>query len=179
MKLYYRFFWILMISIPTMIQSSLGQTYLTTGGVRIGNGLGLTVNQRVMKKVTVEGILQNDFRNTTYLHVLGRRHHSILSRRANIYVGGGAHFGVQNGAGGVAGLDAILGTEMTLGGFNVSADFKPHLTSGEGNGLKLNGAISVRYVFVKDNAIKKWKRKRDKKKKKKNQESFFDRFKKS
>ncbi|MEZ4827629.1 MAG: hypothetical protein R3C61_15305 [Bacteroidia bacterium] len=141
------------------------QTYLTAAGVRLGNSYGLTVNQRVMNKVTVEGILQNDFNNTTYLHLLARRHKSILARRANVYFGGGPHFGLQSGNGGIAGVDAILGAEMTLAGLNISADFKPHITSGEGNGFGLNTAVSVRYVFVKDNAVDKWKRNQQKKKK--------------
>ncbi|MDX2250229.1 MAG: hypothetical protein SF052_25830 [Bacteroidia bacterium] len=141
------------------------QTYITSAGIRLGNSFGLTVNQRVLNKVTVEGILQNDFNQTTYLHVLARRHKSILARRANVYFGGGPHFGFQNGTGGIAGVDALLGAEVTLAGLNISADFKPHLTSGEGNGFGLNTAVSVRYVFVKDNAIDKWKRNQQQKKK--------------
>ncbi|MEZ4776618.1 MAG: hypothetical protein R3D00_25810 [Bacteroidia bacterium] len=157
------------------------QTYMTTAGIRLGNSYGLTVNQRVMKKVTIEGILQNDFKSkqnnfnsTTYLHVLARRHNSILSRRANVYYGAGPHFGFQNGTGGIAGVDAILGAEMTVAGLNISADFKPHLTSGEGNGFGLNTAVSVRYVFVKDNAVDKWKRNQQKKKKKRQRQREKD-----
>lgn len=171
MGYYHKFLFFVLLTVFSA-SGLFAQTYMTTAGIRLGNSYGLTVNQRVMKKVTVEGILQNDFKSKqnnfnsiTYLHVLARRHNSILSRRANVYYGAGPHFGFQNGTGGIAGVDAILGAEMTVAGLNISADFKPHLTSGEGNGFGLNTAVSVRYVFVKDNALKKWKKSQEKKKK--------------
>ncbi|MCB0835410.1 MAG: hypothetical protein KDE26_01970 [Bacteroidetes bacterium] len=151
---------------------SLAQTYLTAAGIRVGNGIGLTVNQRILDKVTVEGILQNDYKTKTYLHVLGKVHNNLISRRMNMYYGGGVHIGFQNGdqttgssSTGIAGVDGILGAEFTVGRINISGDFKPHYTSG-GNGFGLNGGVSVRYVIVKDNAIKKIKRNQQKKRKK-------------
>lgn len=154
------------ILLGIITNTSHGQTYLTSAGLRLGDSWGLTVNQRVLKKVTVEGIIQNDFKQTTYLHVLGRVHENIISRRLNIYYGGGIHTGLQTGTGGIAGFDAVVGLELTMLRFNISADYKPHITSGEGNGFSSNAAVSVRYVLVKNNAVKKWNRKRKKKKRK-------------
>ena len=143
------------------------QTYTTTGGIRIGNSVGLTVNQRILKRTSLEGILQNDFNKNTYFHVLGRQHSPLITRRANVYYGGGVHFGVQDGTTSVAGIDAVLGIEMTLLRLNISGDLKPQLTSGPGRNLTLNGAVSVRYVLVQDNVFKKWEKQRQKKRRQK------------
>ena len=94
------------------------QTYTTAVGIRVGNSIGLTINQRILKKWTLEGILQNDFKETTNFHLLARRHHSLLTRRANWYYGIGAHAGTEAKIGSIAGFDGILGAEMTLLKFN-------------------------------------------------------------
>lgn len=82
--------------------------------------------------------------------------------------------GVQNEGGGVAGLDGALGLEFTMLRLNVSADFKPQWTYGEG--LILNPGVSIRYVFLKDDVFRRWERKRKKARRKKSGTSFWDRF---
>lgn len=136
------------------------QTYTTAAGIRLGNSIGFSVNQRVTKKWTVEGIVQNDFKETTNFHLLARRHHSLLTRRANWYYGAGAHIGSDTEVGTLAGFDGVLGIEMTLLRFNVSLDVKPSWSSGENNGMRLNGAASVRYVILQDKVFRDWDRKR-------------------
>ena len=140
---------ILGISICLLFGNLSAQTYMTALGVRTGNSFGLTINQRVLKRTTVEGILQNHFQTgTTYFHLLAKQHKPLISRRLNAYMGAGIHMGVQNEGGGVAGLDGALGLEFTMLRLNVSADFKPQWTYGEG--LILNPGVSIRYVFLKD-----------------------------
>jgi len=158
-----------------LLSSLPAQTFMTAIGVRTGNSYGLTVNQRILKRTSVEGILQNNFQtHTTYLHLLAKQHKPIVSRRLNVYGGGGVHLGLQNEGGGVAGLDAVLGLEFTMLRLNVSADFKPQWTYGQG--VNLNPGVSVRYVLLKDNVFRRWEKKRNKAKRKKNKSSFWDRF---
>lgn len=151
------------------------QAYMTAAGIRTGNSFGLTVNQRVLKRTTVEGILQNHFQTkTTYLHLLAKQHKPLISRRLNGYIGAGVHMGLQNEGSGVAGLDGALGLEFTMLRLNVSADFKPQWTYGEG--LILNPGVSIRYVLFKDEVFRRWEKKRKKAKRKKNGTRFWDRF---
>jgi len=82
--------------------------------------------------------------------------------------------GLQNEGGGVAGLDGALGLEFTMLRLNVSADFKPQWTYGEG--LVLNPGVSIRYVLFKDAAFKRWEKKRKKAKRKKSGTRIWDRF---
>lgn len=176
------YFFISIVSI--LLQASFFQTdlsaqaYMTTAGIRTGNSFGLTVNQRLLKRTTVEGILQNHFvTKTTYLHILARQHKSLISRRLNGYIGGGVHLGLQNqpeASGGVAGLDGVLGLEFTAMRLSVSADFKPQLTYGQG--IVLNTGVSVRYVLFKDEVFRRWDRKRKKAKRKKNGTRIWDRI---
>ena len=160
----------LLLSFPNLN----AQTYTTAGGIRIGNSIGLTVNQRILRKTSLEGILQNDFNKNTYFHILARQHTPLITRRANVYYGGGLHFGVQDGSTGVAGLDGVLGIEMTLLRLNISGDLKPQLTSGPGRNLTLNGAVSVRYVLVRDNVFERWEKQRKKKRRQRERQKKRD-----
>jgi len=126
------------------------------------------VAQRVLPKVSVEGIIQNDYKQTTNLTVLGRVHNNLISRRWNLYYGGGFHTGINTETGGILGVDAVGGIELSLFRLNVSYDFKPQFDFGENGGFRGHTAFSIRYVFVKGNAVKKWQKKRKKRKRQKN-----------
>ncbi|TAE55328.1 MAG: hypothetical protein EAZ89_05720 [Bacteroidetes bacterium] len=150
-----------LIAVTACMQLAVAQGYKTTGGVRLGNSWGLTVTQRIATKWTLEGILQNDFVDYSYLHLLARRHHSLISRKFNVYYGGGLHTGIGFERRGIVGLDAIVGAEATLGRLNVSFDFKPQLMTGTGRTFYPNTAVSVRYVLVKARPMDDIKRKFD------------------
>jgi hypothetical protein len=149
------------------------QSYLTAGGLRLGNTWGLTVVQRVLPQVSVEGIIQNDYRQTTNLTVLGRVHNNIISRRWNLYYGGGFHTGINTETGGILGVDGVAGIELSLLRLNLSFDFKPQVDFGENGGFRGHTAFSIRYVLVKGNAIKKWQRKRQKQKRQDNKDKWI------
>ncbi|MBL7813650.1 MAG: hypothetical protein JNL70_01505 [Saprospiraceae bacterium] len=153
--------------------SMFGQLYGTAGGLRIGNGIGLTLQQQVAAHTTVEGILQSDFTTKDVtLSVLGEQHYGILRRNLNFYMGAGfyktwlatdANLIVQPTN--PFGLSMIGGLELTLGKLNLSVDIKPTIKiKGDGKTVQAPLGVSARYVFVgryfKDDDWKFWKKKR-------------------
>ena len=142
------------------------QQYTTTAGLRMGQSIGLTVNQRIANKLSIEGILQTNLSGTTTLHGLVRQHRSILTRRANLYYGAGIHTGSTTG------IDGVLGVEMTLLRINASIDVKPMINVTGETGfsvLQLQPGASVRYVVFKAGDNKK-KRERIKRRKQRERE---------
>lgn len=171
------------------------QGYFTAAGVRVGDGFGVTVQQRVAKKITVEGIIKNTpSRDEFSVTVLGQRHVALLTRRLNFYTGIGLHKGFLNNQANQEpgnefkapfGITGIGGLELTLGKFNLSYDFKPALNlSGGTQTFYPETALSLRYVIVgnkvfKDMAKKKKKKRKAKERarKKKNGEGIYGIFK--
>jgi hypothetical protein len=148
-----------------------GQSYITAGGIRIDNGVHLTLQQFIMDGWTAEGILHTSIGSKDLgLTVLAERHHKILFRNTNFYTGAGFHYygqtqtnhndqTVQNN---VAGVSVIGGLELSLGRFNCSLDWKPeiHLTGANGHPFAWDGAsVSVRYIIFKRERkkIRDWK----------------------
>jgi len=156
---------------------SSAQTYFTAGGLRLGTDWGLTIQQRVAKKTTVETILQSSlFREEVMITILGEQHGPLLSRRFNVYGGAGLHKGWStarrvNGEDqpeykGPFGITLIGGAEMTIGRLNLSYDFKPAINiSGGEQTFYAQSGISARYVIVKKPAWEKNKKGKKKKKK--------------
>lgn len=150
------------------------QSYTTSAGMRLGTEWGLSVNQRIAKKATVEGILQSSLQREEFtLTLLARRHYPLISRRLNVYAGAGLHKGWNTAKEETAyedpfGVSMVTGIEFTLGRINLSYDFKPAVNiSGGENGFYSQTAISMRYVLVKGkvfNQKMKAKKKRQKQK---------------
>ncbi|MEL6925510.1 MAG: hypothetical protein AAFO94_15805 [Bacteroidota bacterium] len=165
------------------------QSYFTAGGVRLGSDWGLTLKQKVAKRVTVEGILQNGFTNdNTTVSVLLEKHNPLIGKRLNIYYGGGMHkTWIPNEQPDVDlvdpyGISLIAGAEFTLGRLNFSFDYKPLINlTGDVKQFQSQGGLSMRYVFVKKVKTKKkkqnWKfwdqNNKNKKKKKKKKSGLF------
>ncbi|MFC5190896.1 hypothetical protein ACFPIK_03900 [Algoriphagus aquatilis] len=165
------------------------QRYGTALGLRLGNSdinrtVGLSLQQRVMERVTIEGILQTDFSRNTTLSVLAQKHHPIISKRFNYYYGGGLSFGneesfVKNPAtkeiihtygNATTGVDLIAGVEMTLANAVISLDYKPNINLvGREEFYRGQVGLSVRTVLVKSKEQKKKQRQRQKAKQAKNQ----------
>ena len=145
------------------------QSYITAAGVRIENGLNLTLQQRLTQKWTVEGILHTPLRSDDIgLTVLAERHHKILFRGLNVYYGVGGHYYWQSGASrqeneivnNVTGISGIAGAEVSFGRLNVAFDFKPelHITGDTAFPFEWNGyAISARYILFKQERKQNWK----------------------
>jgi len=145
-------------SIPTL-QS---QSYNTALGMRLGTDWGVTVKQRVAKKTTIEGLLQSSLqREEVLVTIMGEQHFPILSRRLNVYYGGGLHKGWINEVDvneqpieDPFGLTFIGGIEISLARLNISYDFKPaiNISGGQENFYTQTG-ISLRYIINK----RKWR----------------------
>ena len=138
------------------------QGYGTAIGARFGNGWGLTMQNQVALKTTVEVILQSGFtQQDVTLSVIGERHTNILTRGLNIYTGAGLYYTWLETRENVIkqptnpwGIAPIGGVELSLGKFNFSADFKPLLRVGGGENasdikrLQWQTGISVRYIIA-------------------------------
>ncbi len=171
---------LILLSLPLMLSA---QSYILSGGLRLGNGstgrmVGLTAQQRFAKHYTLEEIIQTDFTRNTTVHVLGKKHIPIVTRRLNVYGGAGLSFGSEESrqtigtetittkGNGTMGVDLIAGAEFTLAKVNVSVDYKPNFNlAGDRNPWATGQiALSARTVLVKGNFFKKLKRKHKRKK---------------
>lgn len=157
------------------------QSYFTAGGLRLGTDWGLTVQQRVAKKTTVEFILQSSlFREETMITLLAEQHTPLISRRFNLYVGGGLHkgwnttqplYGVdQPEYRDPFGISLVGGAEVSIGKLNASYDFKPVINIGGGERFFYSqSGISLRYIIAKKPF---WEESKKSKKRKKNNSRY-------
>ncbi len=146
------------------------QSYKTAAGVRIDNGVQLTVQQYLLNNWTAEGILHTSVASDNLgLTLLAEKHQKIIFRGTNLYYGAGGHYYWNNQASrndtqvnnNVYGLSFIGGAELTLGRINLAVDWKPELHLSESaKPFDWNGAsVSVRYIFAKRERkkVKDWK----------------------
>jgi|AntRauTorckE5430_2_1112549.scaffolds.fasta_scaffold15812_2 hypothetical protein len=149
------------------------QSYDTAFGMRLGTDWGLTVKQRIFDKTTLEAILQTSLqREEALVTLMGTQHLPFITKRLNLYAGGGLHKGwgsVEFNSEGNAyedpfGLTLIGGLELSLGKLNLTYDIKPaiNLVGGERTVYTQTG-ISLRYVLLKRNWLEKKRRKRRRK----------------
>ncbi|MDN5217121.1 hypothetical protein QQ020_33930 [Fulvivirgaceae bacterium BMA12] len=157
-----------------------GQSYGTTLGLRLGNDkikktVGLSMKHRVMKHVTLEGIVQTDFNHNTTFHGLIQHHRGVLTKRFNFYVGTGLAVGTEESirkdrearqtittyGNATLGIDLIVGLEFTLLKHNFSIDYKPNFNlAGRDPWYRGQVGLSARGVLVKGSTQNKRKRKR-------------------
>lgn len=127
------------------------QKYITAAGVRLGGGnYGITVQQLVASRVTIEGIAGLGSREYSGT-VLGEYHFGILGPSLNYYFGAGGHLGQNKDTGGFSGLDGIVGVEYKVAFLPIalSFDFKPTLEFGGDDYARFPTAFSIRYVLIK------------------------------
>jgi hypothetical protein len=136
---------------------ALTQAYNTSLGLRAGTDIGISVVQRVAKRVTLEGLYRDavldDNRN---IDLIVKRHSNMITRRLNIYTG--------IGFGHLAKLDddrvvvdraftvpMIVGAEVVFTNLHIGFDIQPSLVLGEVSGRRVipSTALSVRYIIVK------------------------------
>lgn len=162
------------------------QRYGTAVGLRFGSNnlyrtVGLTAQQRIAKGLTVEGILQSDFKLNTTFTALLEKHRPIISKRFNYYYGVGASFGVEESfvkepesnqilhtyGNSTVGVDLIGGVELTILNTAISLDYKPNINlTGREEFYRGQVGISARVVLVKSKEQKKKQRQRQKAKNK-------------
>lgn len=173
------------------------QRYGTAAGIRMGSNdysrtFGLTAQQRVLKHVTLEGIVQSDFSRNTTFHLLVERHRPIISKRFNYYYGAGMSSGweesryndpetrqvIHTYGNPTTGIDLIAGIEMTVLNTVISLDYKPNVNlAGRNEFYRGQVGISARTVLVKSKEQNKRKRQRARAKRKKNNDTFGDKLK--
>ncbi|NJL74460.1 MAG: hypothetical protein HC892_04865 [Saprospiraceae bacterium] len=136
------------------------QGYDSAFGLRLGTEWGLTFQQRIAKRTTLEAIIQSSFRqDETTITLLGEQHYPILMRNFNVYLGGGLHKGwVTSGSesdySDPFGVTLIGGAEIALGKLNLSWDFKPSINVVGGDSpIYAHTGISLRYVIDKRELI--------------------------
>ncbi len=125
------------------------QNYNTAGGLRVSNGIGLTIQQRVADQITVEGIAFTSF-NTGYLAVLGEYHGKLIRKGFNWYAGAGVHTGYErNVDNNPSGMLAVVGLEMKVKRFVISADVMPRANFVGGSKVfDFNPGFSARYILI-------------------------------
>ena len=173
-----------------------GQSYATTLGVRFGNDpvkrtLGLTLQQKMAKNFTLEGIVQTDFTYNTNIHALAKLHHPMLTRRLNFYMGTGFSLGREqskekdpltlqliNTYGHTTfGADILAGIEFTMAGYNISADYKPNFNiTGRDPWYLGQVGISVRAVLIKAVEQNRKNRKKQREKRREERKSIIKDF---
>ncbi|WP_139924861.1 hypothetical protein [Hymenobacter sp. DG01] len=128
------------------------QKYRTAAGLRLGkNNYGLTVQQKILDKTTLEGLALVGTREVSAT-VLAERHFGILGPSLNYYFGAGGHLGNHKDTGGFGGLDALAGVEYKIAftSFVLSLDFKPTVEFNSNNWARFPTAFSVRYILLKE-----------------------------
>lgn len=135
-----------------------GQSFDFAAGLRLGTDWGMTARLRlpaVDENFSLEGILQSSFQHDeSMVTLLGQQHYPILSRRLNLFLGGGLHKGWYTGNDQTIkdpwGISVIGGAEISIGRFNLSYDIKPalHLSGGTQDAY-LQSGFSLRYILAK------------------------------
>ena len=165
---------IISILLINLFFACFSQSYFTAGGARFGTDWGISVQQKLFKHVTAEGIFQSSlFREEMLFTGILEHHFPVISKRFNIYTGAGFHQGFITSQDPAydppRGLTIIAGAEITLARFVISYDFKPavNFTGGEYPWYSQT-ALSLRYVIIKQDAFRKMLKKRKRKHKQKN-----------
>lgn len=128
------------------------QKYRTAAGLRLSkNNYGLTVQQKILDKTTLEGLALVGSREVSGT-VLIERHFGILGPSLNYYFGAGGHLGNHKDNGAFGGLDALAGVEYKVAFTPIvlSLDFKPTVEFNSEDWARFPTAFSVRYILVKE-----------------------------
>ncbi|MCB0548938.1 MAG: hypothetical protein KDD19_15265 [Phaeodactylibacter sp.] len=181
---------IILAALPAFL---FGQSYNTALGMRLGTDYGVTVKQRVGKTTSLEAIIQSSLqREEAQVSLLAEQHFPLISRRFNVYAGGGLHKGWVTREGTEEGpvykdpfgMSLIAGIEFSLGRLNLSYDFKPavNLTGGKHTIYSQTG-VSLRYVVAKrpwlngnDKEKRRRQRERERRRRNKDKEGFNWKF---
>ena len=134
-----------------LAQPAAAQKYRTAAGLRSdGTTYGLTIQQLILPKTTLEGLGMVAPRERSAT-LLAERHFGILGPSLNYYFGAGGHIGNHKDDGTFWGFDGLVGAEYKIAfiPFVISLDFKPTIEYGSADWNRFPTAFSVRYIFVK------------------------------
>lgn len=129
------------------------QSYNTSAGMRLGTEWGFSLKQRLLDSWTSEAILQtNRKKNESAITLLGVNHKAILSRRFNLFFGGGVLFPLNTGRSPAGksefGIVGAGGLEFTFARLNISWDYLPVFVPGDFS-FNMQSAMTIRYVLKK------------------------------
>lgn len=173
------------------------QRYGSAVGIRMGSNdfsrtFGLSAQQRVFKHITLEGILQSDFRNNSTAHLLVEVHRPIISKRFNYYYGAGISGGWEESfvkdteskqilhtyGNATSGVDIIAGVELTIANTVISLDYKPNFNlSGREEFIRGQVGITARMVLVKSKEQDRKRRKKARSKRRQHKEPIGQKLK--
>lgn len=133
-----------------LTQPAAAQKYRTAAGLRLGSPYGITVQQAVAPRLTLEGIAGLASREVSGT-MLAEYHFGILGRSLNYYLGTGGHLGNNKDTGRFGGFDAVVGIEYKIVFLPLvlSYDFKPSVEINSNDWARFPTALSIRYVFLK------------------------------
>ena len=125
------------------------QSYITSLGLRAGTEIGITIQQRLFKRNTLELILEtNRYRWCTT--ALIENHNRFIGKRVNFYTGAGGHYGEERAYGKYYGVTPIVGIEATIAGLTISWDYKPSINLFGGSTYVFHDSgLSIRHVIIK------------------------------
>ena len=135
--------------------STQAQAYITAAGVRLGPAIGLSVQQRIMDRTTLEMMVHHrNFLDQTTAGILIEKHMPLIFKSLNVYTGAGVqktwYQAPEYTGDDPWGIQFVVGAELTLSRFNVSWDFKPVVTpAGDDPFFQGQSAISLRYALIK------------------------------
>jgi hypothetical protein len=141
----------------TISFAAAAQKYRTAAGVRFGGDVfGLSVQQKILEKSTLEGIFAVGSRDASGT-LLFEQHFPFLGKAFNYYLGAGAHVGQLKDHGTFFGGDLILGTELKLPLFPLllSFDIKPAMHVNHEDWFDFASGFTLRYILVKEKKEKK------------------------
>jgi hypothetical protein len=128
------------------------QKYRTAVGLRLGkDNYGLTVQQKIFDKTTLEGLALVAPREVSGT-LLAERHFGILGPSLNYYFGAGGHLGNNKDTGAFGGFDGLAGVEYKTAFFPfvLSFDVKPTVEIHSADWARFPVAFSLRYVLIKE-----------------------------
>jgi hypothetical protein len=136
------------------------QNYNTAIGLRLGNNIGLTINQHLIRKLTAEAIIGSNFTDNNRLGmslILKHHHRLLLFKRFTVYEGLGGHYYFKDDGDAVnfktpAGVTGLLGAEISVRRLHFSLDWKPEYHLQKEDSAKdfvMGGAFSIRYILIK------------------------------
>jgi len=128
------------------------QNYRTAAGLRIGRGgFGISAQQKILERTTLEGIVALDPQELTGTLLL-EKHYPLIGKGFNYYLGGGGHVGTLKDYGTFYGADAIVGAEMKLPLFPLvlSLDLKPAVHVNHEDWFNIGGGFTLRYILLKE-----------------------------
>lgn len=149
----------LLLLLSFVFTQSFAQQYSTAAGIRLGGGIGLTLQQYVAKNTTVEALLQQRIlqRQTTGT-VLLEKHFPLAGKGFNLYAGAGPHIGHWGRSNPESnsnhhllyGATVMAGIELKLGKLLLSADYKPAVNiKGGWQTFDSQTGLSARYILIK------------------------------